>query len=329
MAKIDETYHNLLKEIVNTGTLYEDPNRKGNNRLEIPRYSFYHSFENGFPAITTKKLAWKSVVGETIWILRGDTNIKYLVDNNIPIWNKDAYNYYKNLAPQSSIKPVDIITLGSFTNVINQGRLNYEDRINNYKLGDLGRGYGYQLRNFGGEFDQLKWIIDEMKNNPLSTKKDVTYINPNDREYQGLTPCHTGFSIIMRKDLSGFDLEFKMSSWDVFLGAPFNIAGYALIAKILEKVTGHKALGLYCTAHNVHIYEPHLDAVKEQLSRDVDKYGECELETEISLHNQFALFNNKELSLNELLNEFDIEDFNLKGYKSDPRIPAEMLAYNK
>ena len=94
MAKIDITYHNLLEKILQEGYTYEDPNRKGVNRIEIPSYTFRHEFKDGFPAITTKKLHYKNVATELIWFLRGDTNIKYLVDNGCNIWNKDAYNYY-------------------------------------------------------------------------------------------------------------------------------------------------------------------------------------------------------------------------------------------
>ena len=94
MAKIDKKYHNLLKKILIEGYTYEDSNRKGIKRIEIPSYTFKHHFKDGFPAITTKKLYWRGIVGELIWFLRGDTNIKYLVDNGIHIWDKDAYNYY-------------------------------------------------------------------------------------------------------------------------------------------------------------------------------------------------------------------------------------------
>ena len=90
MAKIDYEYRGLLNTILSNGFKYEDPNRKGINRIQIPSYKFRHSFRDGFPAVTTKKLYWKSVVGELIWFLRGDTSPKYLMDNNINIWNKDG-----------------------------------------------------------------------------------------------------------------------------------------------------------------------------------------------------------------------------------------------
>ena len=110
MAIVDKNYHNLLEKIIQEGYTYEDPNRKGVNRIEIPSYTFRHEFKDGFPTITTKKLNYKSVVTELIWFLRGDTNIKYLVDNGCNIWNKDAYNYYKkHIYPEDSLDFNDFV----------------------------------------------------------------------------------------------------------------------------------------------------------------------------------------------------------------------------
>jgi len=329
MAKIDQEYKKLVNTVLNKGVMYDDPNRKNVRRLEIPRYSFYHSFSDGFPAITTKKLAWKSIVGETLWILRGQTNIKPLVDNKIPIWNKDSYNHYCKECVLHNVEPTNIDKFIEGIKNSNCDKNHFIPSFTNYKLGDLGPVYGYQLRNFGGEFDQLKWLIDEMVNNPLSTKKDVTFINPNDRDKQALTPCHTGFSILMRKDLSGFDLEFKLSSWDLFHGAPFNIAGYALIAKILSKLTGLVALGIHCTGHNIHVYEPHLTAVHQQLLNNVDEHGNCELVFGGNFNNADNAYSWGDMSLDEFLNCLEIKDFKLDGYQSYPPIKAEMLAYDK
>jgi len=134
MAKIDKSYNKLLNEILKKGYKYEDPNRKDVHRIEIPSYQIKHDFKDGFPAITTKKLYWKGIVGELLWFLKGDTNIKYLLDNNINIWNKDAYNYYcKNVRNPLSFEI-------------------WLDNIKSHNLhetsGDLGRVYGAQWRNW-------------------------------------------------------------------------------------------------------------------------------------------------------------------------------------
>jgi thymidylate synthase len=349
MAEIDKRYNNLLNTILNEGFKYEDPNRKGVHRIQIPGYKFVYDFKDGFPAITTKKLYWKGVVGELLWLLRGDTNIKYLVDNGINIWNKDALNYCNSI----SSHPYDMNTFLQ--------KVKYQESLDcGYIFGDLDRVYGYQLRNFGGEFDQLKWIIDTMKNNPLATKKTVTFINPNDKKHQALTPCHTGFKILV-EPLSDIDinmqkqaiiidlhrgkhpnpseqvlekeylkipkyqftLQWEQDSVDTFLGLPFNISSYALLAQIIGRMTNMIPKGIIGDLSNVHIYEPHLDAVKEQLSRDVDKYSKCELHFAGEESNQGL-----EKGLINNIDNLNIRNFKLRNYKSYPRIPAEMLPYS-
>jgi thymidylate synthase len=339
MAKIDKEYHKLLNNIVENGFKYEDPNRKGVNRIQVPSYTIKHDFKDGFPAITTKKLYWKGVVGELIWFLRGDTNIKYLVDNGINIWNKDAYNYYCKECKVHNVDPCEFDKFILFIKNGDNSKNHFIPSKNNYKLGDLGRVYGYQLRNFGGKFDQLKWIIDTMKNNPMATKKTVTFINPNDKEHQALTPCHTGFKILVEPiryinvlpkatdPIYQFTLQWEQDSVDTFLGLPFNIASYALLAQIIGKITNMKPKGIIGDLSNVHIYEPHLDAVKEQLSRATDIY-EGKTTKVVHFHDLKEHYESK--GLDDLLNSLDInENFVLKNYNSYPRIPAEMLAYNK
>ena len=286
MAVIDKEYNKILRKILSDGALYEDPNRKGVNRVEIPRQEFKYDLKNGFPVITSKKIAWKSVVAETLWILRGQTHIKHLHKDNVHIWDKDALNF---------------------------GR-----------FGELGRVYGYQLRNFGGEFDQLKWIINEMISNPLSTKKDVNYINPLDRSEQALTCCHTGWSILVNKKTMSFDLEFKMGSVDSFLGLPFNIASYALIAKILEKLTKLKANSLIGLLNNVHLYEDHINVAIEQLSRSEDKYSN---KVELAEFGGFKM--DMYQNVDTWLNSKEVSDFKLLNYESFPQIKAKMIPYIK
>ena len=186
MAKIDKSYHKLLNEILKKGYKYEDPNRKDVHRIEIPSYQIKHDFKDGFPAITTKKLYWKGIVGELLFFLRGDTNIKYLLDNNINIWNKDAYNYYcKNVRNPLSFEI-------------------WLDNIKSHNLhetsGDLGRVYGAQWRNFMGyadDVDQFSNLIKELKKTPMGTKHIVTAWNPAELEDMALPPCHWSFEILV------------------------------------------------------------------------------------------------------------------------------------
>lgn len=178
MAIIDKNYHNLLDKILQEGYTYEDPNRKGINRLEILSYTFKHEFKNGFPAITTKKLNYHAVITELIWFLRGDTNIKYLVDNNVNIWNKDAYNH----------RPIKAVTY-SFDE--------YIDSVKKEEFGDLGPVYGKQWRDFGG-VDQIKDLIQGLKDKPLGTEHIVSAWNPGEKSKMALPPCHYGFQVVVR-----------------------------------------------------------------------------------------------------------------------------------
>lgn len=381
MAKIDQEYHELLNTILKNGFKYEDPNRKSVNRIQIPSYQFKHDFKDGFPAVTTKKLYWKGVVGELLWFLRGDTNIKYLVNKGINIWNKDAYNYYLKKCNEQNLERILSFKLfiSYIKNSKNINELSLDSILNsekdslhslipkNYVLGDLGKVYGHQLRNFGGKFDQLKWIIDIMISNPMATKKTVSFINPNDKQYQALSPCHTGFKILTQplsvkerlniQDLSNitewistyskkdehtlldqhnipkykFVLQWEQDSVDTFLGLPFNIASYALLAHIIGKMTNMVPKSIVGDLSNVHIYEPHLKAVEEQLSRSTSIFNsKCDLLINDNTKDILKTYSSqKEFSLDKILDQLEIKDFSLSEHTELGPIKAEMLAYNK
>jgi thymidylate synthase len=324
MSKIDKTYHQLLKTIMTDGYTYEDPNRKNVNRLEIPSYTFRHEFKDGFPAITTKKLHYKNVVTELIWFLRGDTNIKYLVDNGCNIWNKDAYNYSIENKKEQSIE--------DFIKGVKSGGL----------IGNIGKGYGHQWRNFNG-VDQIQRLITNLKEKPLATDHIVNSWNVGDLPDMALPPCHYGFQIVVRplylSDFGklrfiydynnpikyGFELHWTQRSSDSFLGIPYNIASYATLALILEKITSYKALAIQGDLKKVHLYDNSLDAVKEQLSRDVDKYSN----TELYMLDEFHYMTNKELvgelPIDKIINELRPDMFKLNDYESYPVINVKML----
>lgn len=338
MSKIDVEYHNLLDKILQEGYTYEDPNRKGVNRIEIPSYTFRHEFKDGFPAITTKKLNYKSVATELIWFLRGDTNIKYLVDNGCNIWNKDAYNYY--LKRYNSKDGKGLFTFEEFVDYI-------KNRDKKHPvIGDLGPVYGAQWRyikdpiyEYGNyvahkQIDQISNLIKNLKEKPLSTQHIVNAWNVNELDDMALQPCHYGFQIVVRPNPEriginnddhfknipkyGFELHWQQRSVDTFLGLPFNIASYATLALILEKITGHKALGIQGDLKKVHLYDNSLDAVKEQLSRDINKYDKCELKMDTLTEVQFQ-------SGIKYINEIEPGSFKLVNYESYPHIKVEML----
>jgi thymidylate synthase len=364
MAKIDSAYHGLLEKIKDEGFKYEDPNRKGVYRYQIPSYQMVHNFADGFPAITTKKLYWKGVVGELLWFLRGDTNIKYLDDNKIYIWHKDGYNHYLNKGGK--------LNYGLWKLVLNCDL--------HGKFGDLDRVYGAQWRKWKGKLelkrdpntssghikadlvfskiDQISNLIKGLKETPMGTKHIVTAWNPAELDNMALPPCHWSFEILvepikgsrernkqirlagskLQYPLYQFTLKWHQRSVDTFLGLPFNIASYATLAQIIGKITNMVPKGIIGDLSNVHIYESHMDAVNQQLENDTDKYGKCELlidyDTENMLMSSGRIFGKlpkeeQSAYLDKILSQINISDFTLKGYESFPPISAEMLPYNK
>lgn len=333
---INSNYQNLVKEILDTGYLYDDPNRKGVKRLEIPSYTFRHEFKDGFPAISTKKLAWKSVVTELLWFLNGYTNIKYLVDNGCNIWNKDAYNYYLKHYNIFSEEPL------SFKDFINNIKDPYFKPENfttkDYTMGDLGKVYGHYWRNFNG-VDQITELIKDMINKPMSSELLVVARDPSDKKVQALPCCHYGFQIVMRPlfrsefaknklidnniPTYGFELHFKMRSVDTFLGLPFNISSYALLALILEKITGHKALGIQGDLKKVHLYDNSLEAAKELITREC---SEEKVILNIKERYEYGRLRKDQCTLDNLLSNIEISDFNLENYNPQEPLKVEMLS---
>lgn len=325
MSKVDQEYQKLSKEIIENGREYENKNR-GVKRLQIPSYTFRHSFEDGFPAITNKKLYWKGIVGELIWFLRGDNTVEYLNENKIDIWNKDAWNWHKK----------------------HGGTLTFEE-FNEIGKGSVGQNYSIQWRNFNGNTDQIRNLINEMREDIMSSRLKVNAWNPSETNQTALPPCHSEFQVIgvplttveritwfhknnmvipngviLRDEYMtsvgvpefGFELHWNQRSCDVFLGIPFNIASYGLLAKILEQITGYPALGIEGTFKCVHFYDNQYNAIKELLKRDPDTHPNCDV--------QLPPFIGGDIDL--IFSEYKISDFKLVGYTSDDAISVEMLA---
>jgi thymidylate synthase len=301
MAEIDIKFLDLCRKIYREGREYQDRSRGGEGsivkRLQIPSYTLRHSFDEGFPAITNKKLFYKSVVGELIWFLRGDNDIEYLKDNGIKIWDKDAYNWYLSEGG-----------VGSFEEFIKLGR------------GSVGQNYSTQWRDYNGDTDQILNLIRDMKKNIMSTRLKVAAWNPSEINKTALPPCHDGFQIVgvpLENGEFGFELHWNQRSVDVFLGLPFNIASYATLAKILEAMTGYKALGVEGTLKCVHIYSNQYQAVRELLKRSPFAYRNCGVRIPDI---------NPSHDPDKVFKELSISDFNLEDYGSYSGIKVEMLA---
>lgn len=295
MSYIDQEFQKLCKKIVNEGREYEDLSRSV-KRLQIPSYTFRHEFKDGFPAITNKKLYWKGIVGELIWFLRGDNDVRYLNDNGIKIWNKDAYNWHKKFGGTLSFEEFEAIGEGS-----------------------VGQNYSVQWRNFNGKTDQIKELISTMKSNIMNSRLKVNAWNPSETDLTALPPCHSEFQVIgvpLESGTFGFELHWNQRSVDTFLGLPFNIASYGLLAKILESITGYRALAIEGTLKCVHFYDNQYEAVKELLKRNPNTHGDCTV--------MVPLISGDDIDV--IFNNYKISDFKLMGYTSDEEIKVEMLA---
>ena len=221
-------YLDLLQRILDEGVYKE--NRSGTGTISIFRCQMSFNMEDGFPCITTKKLHLKSIIHELLWFLAGDTNVKYLQDNGVRIWNEWA----------------------------------------DKETGDLGHIYGFQWRSWpdynGGFIDQITQAVETIKNNPDSRRILVSAWNVADLPNMNLPPCHAFFQFyVVDGKLS---LQLYQRSADVFLGVPFNIASYALLLQMMAQVTGLKAGGFVHTFGDAHIYSNHMEQVKLQLSRE-------------------------------------------------------------
>lgn len=206
-------YKELLQDIKDNGE-WKAPAREGMPRTKsIFSRSKRFNLQEGFPAVTIKKLYWKGVVGELIWFIRGDVNIKYLINNNINIWNDDGYKFYLKCYDKHPMDKEKLFKEDWIQKQLNRKEIGYS--------GDLGKIYGYQWRYWNGSFDQIKYLIDNINKNPNSRYHKVTAWNPTDflenPENAALPACHTDFQVYIRKS-KYLDLDMNQRSCDTFLG---------------------------------------------------------------------------------------------------------------
>ena len=226
-------YLDLLDKICREGVVRDD--RTGTGTKGIFGYQMRFNLSEGFPLLTTKRVFLKGVIHELLWFLRGDTNIKYLVDNGVHIWDSDAFRYYNELCVKHGVLPVDMDTF--------LGALGVESPIKGYRFGDLNHVYGYQWRSWpkanGESIDQIKEVIETIKKNPSSRRMIVSAWNVADVGDMALPPCHTMFQFFVAE--GKLSCQLYQRSGDVFLGVPFNIASYALMTMMIAKECGLEA----------------------------------------------------------------------------------------
>jgi thymidylate synthase len=304
----EEQYLDLLKLILKKGAIKGD--RTGVGTKSIFGHQMRFDLSKGFPLLTTKKVFHKSIFHELIWFLNGDTNLKYLVDNNVKIWNEWPFtNYLKENKLTKKFPRYSKEWEEKLNWFVNEIKTNSKNSEFVKKWGDCGPIYGYQWRNFNGEnIDQIKKVIDQIKKTPNSRRLVVSAWNPlqiDEMAKSGLPPCHTIFQFYVNK--GKLSCQLYQRSCDVFLGVPFNIASYALLIHIIAKICNLKVGEFIHTLGDVHIYKNHFKQVKEQLKREPFKF--CKLEF------------NKDKDFKKI-SDFKFEDIQIKNYKSHKSIKA-------
>ena len=296
MNRLDEQYRAILGELLYNGKKKGD--RTGTGTLSKFGMQIRHRMSDGFPLLTTKKMAVKTMMTELKWFLRGDTNIKYLVDNGCNIWNGDAYKSYEKYAMDNSYG-VDVLSMDEF---INEIKTNDEFAEIN---GELGPIYGKQWRNWRTDtvsIDQIQDLISELKTNPDSRRLMVNAWNVDALEYMTLPPCHYGFQCYVND--GKLSLMWNQRSADTFLGLPFNIASYGTLLLLLCEETNLEPGELIGNLGDVHLYNNHIEQAKEQIKREPYNLPTIEL-------SNIDIFNGE-------------WDYEIKGYEYHPTIKAPL-----
>jgi thymidylate synthase len=257
-------YHDLLQHILNNGTKKED--RTGTGTISVFGYQMRFDLNDGFPCLTTKKLHLRSIIHELLWFLKGDTNIQYLKENNVSIWDEWAD-----------------------------------------EEGNLGPVYGSQWRSWpaadGRHIDQIKQVLDQIKNNPDSRRIIVSAWNVGEIDKMALPPCHAFFQFYVAD--GKLSCQLYQRSADTFLGVPFNIASYALLTMMMAQVCGLKPGDFVHTLGDAHLYSNHLEQARLQLTRDFRPLPQMKMNPNVK-----DLF------------DFKYEDFELVNYDPHPHIKA-------
>lgn len=249
-------YLDALQNILDNGVDRGD--RTGTGTRSVFGLQMRFDLSKGFPLVTTKKTFMKAITHELLWFLAGDTNIRYLVENGVHIWDEWPFKEYRLAAERGE---VPAMTQEEFIAKIGADK-DFADQ-----WGSIGPGYGFQWRNFNGEgIDQIKNLVNGIKKNPESRRHMVITYNPVQAEKMLLPPCHSMFQFYVAN--GKVSCQMYQRSADMFLGVPFNIASYALLVMMVAQVTGLKPGEFVHTIGDAHIYHNHFDQVKLQLSRE-------------------------------------------------------------
>jgi len=351
MNNIDKHYQELLQDILDNGVIKTD--RTGTGTISVFGRQIRHKMSEGFPLLTTKKMHWNSVVTELLWFLRGDTNIKFLLDYDCHIWDGDAYKNYCNAHPnvEKTFKYE-----GGDIEVRKMTKEEFIDQIKNdnefaKQWGDLGPIYGKQWRQWQGWmeykkddnstgfgslwYDQILRLIHQLKTEPDSRRLMVNAWNVAELDKMVLPPCHYGFQVYTRpttrdekivnpEKYRAISLMWNQRSVDTFLGLPFNIASYGLLLEIIAKEVNMVPDELIGNLGDVHLYSNHIEQAKEQIGRTPYELPTVNI-TERNWYMHEAVKKHLgEKTFDEKLKSYRPDCFELIGYESHPKIKAPL-----
>jgi thymidylate synthase len=344
MNNIDKSYQALLQDILDNGIQKQD--RTGTGTISVFGRQIRHKMSEGFPLLTTKKMAWNVMVAELLWFLRGDTNIKFLLDYDCHIWDGDAYKNYSinNFGKTISTKEEFIKRIKTDSEFART-------------WGDLGPIYGKQWRGWDWDLnpnpiDQIQNLINDLKTNPDSRRMMVSAWNVGALESMVLPPCHYGFQIYTREmnrsersrymglpegeyflddvldkyniPKRAISLMWNQRSVDTFLGLPFNIASYGLLLEIIAKEVNMIPDELIGNLGDTHLYSNHIEQAKEQINRTPYELPKVEITERNWYLHQLAKERSGPKSFSEKIMSYRPDCFELIGYESHPKIKAPL-----
>ena len=307
-------YLELAQKILGEGMIKGD--RTGVGTKSIFGYQMRFDLNEGFPLLTTKRVAFGLIKSELLWFLKGDTNIQYLLEQNNHIWDEWAFERY---VKSEEYHGPDMTDFGiraqkdeAFNKIYKEEMDKFTENILNddafaEKHGSLGNVYGAQWRSWpsadGGTIDQIQNVIDSIKNNPDSRRHIVSAWNPDEVDNMALPPCHTLFQFYVAD--GKLSCQLYQRSADVFLGVPFNIASYALLTHLVAHETGLEVGEFVHTFGDAHLYLNHLEQINLQLSRETKSLPQLVLNQE-----------------KESVFDFDMEDIKVIDYNPHKGIKA-------
>jgi len=296
-----QQYLELMQDILDNG-VEEKNERTGTGTIKVFGRMLRFDLSKGFPLLTTKKMFTKGIIYELLWFIKGDSNIRYLVQNGVNIWNEWPFQKYLKARGLTKKYP-------TYSEKWKEKKADFVEKIKTdakfaKKWGDCGPFYGVQWRNFNG-VDQLAWVIKEIKRNPANRRLIVNAWNAPLVDKMALPPCHVMYQFQVSK--GKLNCMMYQRSVDTFLGLPFNIASYALLTMMVTQVTKLKPGDLIMALADTHLYLNHLDQAKEQIKRKPNPRPKMKLNPKV-----------------KNINKFKFGDFELTNYKFHPPIRAQI-----